>query len=335
MATRTRPGRAVRLGIAGRPCWSRSSGRALVGADTAVDARADIGRAFEDDSERAALRRGRPAPPTTPAADRHHDHRRAVEPCRPAAPTATTTLHVDPHEQIPNRDHPHSSAPEAWPTRLGCRSGAADRGQHDPADRRRCRSRPLGPAHRLDDPRVGPPAVGAGGLDLGAAQPRAPAVPARLGARTAVPLRVRRHRQRGVPASVVQRCAPRRIPRRRPPARCGRDRPGHRILTRRHDRRLRADRHAGIPARSSTPSAASPSTCRKAVPTPGNPPGAKHPVPPVIQAGVQHMDGTPALAYVRSRKADTDYHEPTASVTCSPPSPVRCRSPTRSPVTRR
>ena len=46
---------------------------------------------------------------------------------------------------------------------------------------------------------------------------------------------------------------------------------------------------------------------RKAVPTPGNPPGAKHPVPDVIEAGVQHMDGTTALAYVRSRKADSDY----------------------------
>ncbi len=28
------------------------------------------------------------------------------------------------------------------------------------------------------------------------------------------------------------------------------------------------------------------------MPTPGNPPGAKHPVPPVIEAGVQFMDGT-------------------------------------------
>jgi LCP family protein required for cell wall assembly len=46
---------------------------------------------------------------------------------------------------------------------------------------------------------------------------------------------------------------------------------------------------------------------RKAVPTPGNIPAAKHEVPPVIEAGVQHMDGTTALAYVRSRKADTDY----------------------------
>jgi LCP family protein required for cell wall assembly len=45
----------------------------------------------------------------------------------------------------------------------------------------------------------------------------------------------------------------------------------------------------------------------RAVPTPGNPPGAKHPVPPVIEAGPQFMDGTTALAYVRSRKADTDY----------------------------
>lgn len=46
---------------------------------------------------------------------------------------------------------------------------------------------------------------------------------------------------------------------------------------------------------------------RKAVPSPGNPPGAKHEVPEVIEAGVQHMDGTLALAYVRSRKADSDY----------------------------
>src|SRR5215207_7061385 len=46
----------------------------------------------------------------------------------------------------------------------------------------------------------------------------------------------------------------------------------------------------------------------KAVPTPGNPPNALHPVPEVIPAGEQYMDGTTALAYVRSRKADTDYH---------------------------
>lgn len=46
----------------------------------------------------------------------------------------------------------------------------------------------------------------------------------------------------------------------------------------------------------------------KAVPAPGNPPGAKHPVPDVIPAGVQHMDGTLALSYVRSRKGDSDYY---------------------------
>jgi LCP family protein required for cell wall assembly len=46
----------------------------------------------------------------------------------------------------------------------------------------------------------------------------------------------------------------------------------------------------------------------KAVPTPGNPPDALHPVPEVILAGEQYMDGTTALAYVRSRKSDTDYH---------------------------
>lgn len=43
------------------------------------------------------------------------------------------------------------------------------------------------------------------------------------------------------------------------------------------------------------------------VPSPGNPPGAKHEVPPYIEAGVQHMDGTIALAYSRSRSADSDY----------------------------
>ncbi len=45
----------------------------------------------------------------------------------------------------------------------------------------------------------------------------------------------------------------------------------------------------------------------KAVPSPGNPPGAKRDVPDMIQAGVQHMDGTLALSYVRSRKGDSDY----------------------------
>jgi LCP family protein required for cell wall assembly len=45
----------------------------------------------------------------------------------------------------------------------------------------------------------------------------------------------------------------------------------------------------------------------KSVPAPGNVPGARHEVPEVISAGVQHMDGTTALAYVRSRKADSDY----------------------------
>ncbi|MDO8362252.1 MAG: LCP family protein [Actinomycetota bacterium] len=43
------------------------------------------------------------------------------------------------------------------------------------------------------------------------------------------------------------------------------------------------------------------------VPSPGNPPGAKHDVPPYIEAGQQHLDGTLALAYARSRSADSDY----------------------------
>lgn len=45
----------------------------------------------------------------------------------------------------------------------------------------------------------------------------------------------------------------------------------------------------------------------KRVPTPGNPPGSKHPVPEYIEAGFQRLDGTLALAYARSREADSDY----------------------------
>jgi LCP family protein required for cell wall assembly len=44
------------------------------------------------------------------------------------------------------------------------------------------------------------------------------------------------------------------------------------------------------------------------VPSPGNPPGAKHRVPPTIGPGVVKMDGTIALAYARSRTGDSDYN---------------------------
>ena len=43
------------------------------------------------------------------------------------------------------------------------------------------------------------------------------------------------------------------------------------------------------------------------MPTPGNPRGSKHPVPEYIEAGQQHMDGTIALAYARTREADDDH----------------------------
>jgi LCP family protein required for cell wall assembly len=44
------------------------------------------------------------------------------------------------------------------------------------------------------------------------------------------------------------------------------------------------------------------------VPSPGNPRNAKHQVPAYIERGNQHMDGTLALTYARSRKGDDDYH---------------------------
>lgn len=40
---------------------------------------------------------------------------------------------------------------------------------------------------------------------------------------------------------------------------------------------------------------------------PGNPPGAKHQVPPSIGPGLVSMDGTVALGYARSRSGDSDY----------------------------
>jgi LCP family protein required for cell wall assembly len=43
------------------------------------------------------------------------------------------------------------------------------------------------------------------------------------------------------------------------------------------------------------------------VPSAGNPGDAKHKVPPFIEAGQQHMDGTLALDYARTREADSDY----------------------------
>ncbi|CAB4364416.1 MAG: hypothetical protein F2681_10305 [Actinobacteria bacterium] len=45
------------------------------------------------------------------------------------------------------------------------------------------------------------------------------------------------------------------------------------------------------------------------IPTPGNPQGSDyHEVPEYIEVGQQHMDGTLALAYSRSRESDSDYH---------------------------
>ena len=50
---------------------------------------------------------------------------------------------------------------------------------------------------------------------------------------------------------------------------------------------------------------------RTRLPSPGNPGDAKHEVPNFIEPGTQHMDGTLALAYSRSRSADSDYRRMT------------------------
>lgn len=69
----------------------------------------------------------------------------------------------------------------------------------------------------------------------------------------------------------------------------------------------------------------------KTVPSPGNPPGAKHEVPPTIEAGPQHMDGTIALAYARFAQGGQRLLAPCAiSAACcrrSPPRPPRPRWP--------
>ena len=48
-------------------------------------------------------------------------------------------------------------------------------------------------------------------------------------------------------------------------------------------------------------------TITKRVPAPGNPSEAKHNVPQWFEKGIQHLDGTLALSYARSRHADDDY----------------------------
>ncbi len=48
-------------------------------------------------------------------------------------------------------------------------------------------------------------------------------------------------------------------------------------------------------------------TITKRVPAPGNPSEAKHTVPKWFEKGTQHLDGTLALSYARSRHADSDY----------------------------
>jgi LCP family protein required for cell wall assembly len=45
----------------------------------------------------------------------------------------------------------------------------------------------------------------------------------------------------------------------------------------------------------------------KRVPSVGKRPDEKHPVPKWFEKGMQHMDGTVALAYARTRSADSDY----------------------------
>ena len=48
-------------------------------------------------------------------------------------------------------------------------------------------------------------------------------------------------------------------------------------------------------------------TITKRVPAPGTPSEAKHNVPQWFEKGIQHLDGTLALSYARSRHADDDY----------------------------
>lgn len=48
-------------------------------------------------------------------------------------------------------------------------------------------------------------------------------------------------------------------------------------------------------------------TLDTALPLPGNVPGAKHALPATLGPGAAHLDGTLALAFVRSRSADSDY----------------------------
>jgi LCP family protein required for cell wall assembly len=304
LATRTRPRRALRLGIAGAvvvgviwPC--------AVGADTAADARADIDRAFEDNSnapiyDALAVPATTVAPPaatTVPPTDPVH--------VRPATTTTTTTLHVTP--RIPYEVVPQP--PRRKPTR-------PDSG--------------VDPSQLSDVSTI---------LLLGG-----DAGPGRSGLRTDSMILVSIHRPSGraalisVPRNLEHLLFPPGSPLEqrypygfdeianavypivssneslRDAYRVGELRPGA-VATAQgigYSLDVTIDDYVLIDMQGflEVIDALGGVTVdvRKAVPTPGNPPGAKHPVPPVIEAGVQYMDGTLALAYVRSRKSDTDYH---------------------------
>jgi LCP family protein required for cell wall assembly len=301
LATRARPRRALRLGIAGAavvgvvwPC--------AVGADTAADARADIDRAFEDTAnapiyDAAAIPATTAPPPPSTTVPR-------TDPVDIGA-TTTTTVHVTPsipHEVIPE-------PPRRKPTRPD--SGV------DPAE--------LSEVSTI--------------LLLGG-----DAGPGRSGLRTDSMILVSIHRPSGraalisVPRNLEHLLFPPGSPleQRHPYGfdeianavypivssneslreayRVGELRPGA-VATAQgigYSLDVTIDDYVLIDMQGflEVIDALGGVTVdvRKAVPTPGNPPGAKHPVPPVIEAGVQYMDGTLALAYVRSRKSDTDYH---------------------------
>ena len=308
LSAKARPRRGVRFGVAvavliaiALPC--------LMGADTAVEARADIGRAFQSAPNAPiydAADQPAPPPPTSAASSTTTTDvvPSATVSTNPSAPTTVATSPSIPHEHIPNQTQPPAPPPappdsgvdpglltdvstilllggDAGPGRSGLRTDSMILVSiHRPSGRAALISVPRNLEHLLFPP----------GTPLAQRYPRgfddiANAVYPRVSSNQSLRDAYRIEELSPGAVAIAQGI-------------------GYSLDVTVDDYVLIdmqgfleiVDALGGVMV-----------NVPKAVPTPGNPPGARHPVPKVIPAGLQFMDGTTALAYVRSRKSDTDY----------------------------
>lgn len=303
LSAKARPRRGVRFGVAvavliavALPCF--------MGADTAAEARADIGRAFQSAPNAPIYDAAAQPPPATSVAPSVTSAPAVTVVTDPSAPTTPSTVPSIPHEYIPNQTQPPAppKAPpdsgvdpasltdvstilllggDAGPGRSGLRTDSMILVSiHRPSGRAALISVPRNLEHLLFPP----------GTPLARKYPHgfddiANAVYPRVSANASLRDAYRIDELSPGAVAIAQGI-------------------GYSLDVTIDDYVLIdmqgfleiIDALGGVMV-----------NVPKAVPAPGNPPGARHPVPAVIPAGLQFMDGTTALSYVRSRHADTDY----------------------------